>query len=224
LNAILGWTSMLKRGQIDVGRLPQVFDALDRNAHMQAQLIADVLEVSRIITGKLRMHVDTVDIGDVISRALDTVRPAAAGKNIGLDVRHDGHCLVSGDADRLQQIFWNLLSNAVKFTPAGGSVCVEIAPRGAHVSIAVVDTGAGIPLEFVPYVFDRFRQADQTTTRAHGGLGLGLAIVRHLTELHGGTVTAASDGIGKGARFDVLLPAAMAQPSSIAAQSRVNSK
>jgi signal transduction histidine kinase len=213
LNAILGWTSMLARGQIESDRLPRVFEALDRNAQAQAQLIADVLDVSRIITGKLQLQPTTVDISDLAARATDAVRPAAAAKNLTLTVRELADGWVFGDPDRLQQIFWNLLSNAVKFTPAGGSIFVDITRNAAGIAVVVTDTGVGMPPAFVPFVFDRFRQADQTSTRAHGGLGLGLSIVKHLTELHGGTVVAASEGVGRGARFEVRLPAvAAAQP------------
>jgi signal transduction histidine kinase/ActR/RegA family two-component response regulator len=210
LNAILGWTSMLTRGQIQTERLPRVFEALDRNAQAQAQLIADVLDVSRIITGKLQLQLSTVDIVDVVARAADAVRPAAAAKHIRVTLQEPSNCLVHGDPDRLQQVFWNLLSNAIKFTPPGGSVRVEIARHDGTIAIAVVDSGVGIPQEFVPFVFDRFRQADQTATRVHGGLGLGLSIVKHLTELHGGTVAAESNGRGLGARFEVRLPAVQA--------------
>jgi hypothetical protein len=222
LNAILGWTSMLKRGQIDPSRMAEVFDALDRNAQSQAQLIADVLEVSRIITGNLQLQVTAVDVGDAVARASDAVRPAATTKNITLDIQRGPDHLVHGDADRLQQVFWNLLSNAVKFTPPGGTIRVEIARTGAQIAVTVTDTGAGIAPEFVPFVFDRFRQADQTTTRAYGGLGLGLAIVKHLTELHGGTVTAESEGPGRGSRFRVLLPGAERTIVSNSASSAVS--
>ena len=208
LNAILGWTSMLARGQIEPRRLPRVFDALNRNAESQAQLIADVLDVSRIITGKLQLQLATVNICDALVRAIDAVRPAAAAKNISLSADERDDCFVRGDSDRLQQVFWNLLSNAVKFTPQGGTVRVEIARDGTYLTVAVIDTGPGISSAFAPFLFDRFRQADQTTTREHGGLGLGLSIVKHLTELHGGTVTAESDGPGCGACFRVRLPAA----------------
>jgi signal transduction histidine kinase len=207
LNAILGWTSMLTRGQVEQERLPRVFEALDRNAQSQAQLIADVLDVSRIITGKLRLQLSIVDVCDVIARAADAVRPAAASKSIRVTLQEPSGCYVDGDPDRLQQVFWNLLSNAIKFTPAGGSVSVGIVRDASFVTVGVGDSGVGIPQEFVPFVFDRFRQADQTTTRAYGGLGLGLSIVKHLTELHGGTVTASSEGRGRGARFVVRLPA-----------------
>jgi signal transduction histidine kinase len=210
LNAILGWTSMLARGQIESGRLPHVFEALDRNAQAQAQLIADVLDVSRIITGKLQLQPTTVDICDVVARAADTVRPAATAKALPIAVRDVRDCWVFGDPDRLQQVFWNLLSNAVKFTPPGGSIDVDITRNGDAIAVIVSDTGLGMPPDFVPFVFDRFRQADQTTTRAHGGLGLGLSIVKHLTELHGGTVSATSPGIGRGSRFEVRFPAVAA--------------
>ena len=207
LNAILGWTSMLAGGQVEPDRLPHVFEALDRNAQSQAQLIADVLDVSRIITGKLQLQPTTVDVRDIVARAADAVRPAAVAKDITVTLQEPSDCLAHGDPDRLQQVFWNLLSNAVKFTPTGGSVSVAITRDPKSISVAVVDSGVGISPEFVPFVFDRFRQADQTPTRAHGGLGLGLSIVKHLTELHGGTVTASSAGDGKGARFEVRLPA-----------------
>ena len=211
LNAILGWTSMLTRGQVEPSRLRRVFEVLDRNAQSQAQLIADVLDVSRIITGKLQLQTSLVDLCDIVARAADAVRPAAASKSIGLTVDEPPQCLVHGDPDRLQQVLWNLLSNAIKFTPPAGSVRVEITRSANVVAVAVEDSGVGIPPEFAPFVFDRFRQADQTTTRAHGGLGLGLSIVKHLTELHGGSVTAVSAGRGKGARFEVRLPAVDAQ-------------
>jgi signal transduction histidine kinase len=207
LNAILGWTSMLTRGQVEASRFARVFEALDRNAQSQAQLIADVLDVSRIITGKLQLRPSIVDLCDILARAADAVRPAAVAKNIKVTLDDQTDCLVFGDPDRLQQVFWNLLSNAIKFTPAGGTIRVEIKHEAPTISVAVVDSGVGIPPEFVPFVFDRFRQADQTTTRVHGGLGLGLSIVKHLTELHGGTVVASSAGRGRGARFDVRLPA-----------------
>jgi signal transduction histidine kinase/ActR/RegA family two-component response regulator len=207
LNAILGWTSMLVRGQVDPSRFPRVFEGLDRNAQSQAQLIADVLDVSRIITGKLTLQPTTIDVCDIVARAVDTIRPAAEAKNIAIDTRESVDCFVFGDPDRLQQIFWNLLSNAVKFTPAAGVIDVNIRRDANSVLVTVRDNGIGIPTEFVPFVFDRFRQADQTTTRTHGGLGLGLSIVRHLSELHGGSVAAASDGVGRGAQFEVRLPA-----------------
>ena len=216
LNAIVGWTSMLTRGHVDPGRMPRVFEALDRNAQAQAQLIADVLDVSRIVTGKLQLEMTTVDLCDLVAQATDSVRAAASGKDIELSLDETSACLVRGDAGRLQQIVWNLLSNAIKFTPAGGSIRITVAREGGDVALSVADTGAGIPREFLPQVFDRFRQADQSSTRGHGGLGLGLSIVKHLVELHGGTVSASSDGPGLGACFVVRLPAAERALSDLA--------
>jgi signal transduction histidine kinase len=216
LNAILGWTSMLTRGQVDPARMPRVFEALDRNAQSQAQLIADVLDVSRIITGKLQLQLTVVDVCDLVAQATESVRGAAGAKDIRLVIEDQPGCGVRADAGRLQQILWNLLSNAIKFTPAGGSVRVTVACDDGHVSLSIADTGAGIAPEFLPHVFDRFRQADQTTTRAHGGLGLGLSIVRHLVELHGGTVSASSAGLGRGACFRVRLRAAELNPTNCA--------
>ena len=207
LNAILGWTSMLTRGQIELDRMPHVFEALDRNAQSQAQLIADVLDVSRIVTGKLQLQLAAVDMCDLVAQATDSVRAAAAVKDIELTIEEGPHCVVRGDAGRLQQVVWNLLSNAIKFTPSGGSIRVTVKREEREVTVSVSDTGAGIPPEFLPFVFDRFRQADQTSTRVHGGLGLALSIVKHLVELHGGTVSAASGGRGQGACFSVRLRA-----------------
>ena len=207
LNAILGWTSMLTRGQIESSRMPRVFEALDRNAQSQAQLIADVLDVSRFITGKLQLQLTIVDMCDLVAQATESVRGAAAGKDIQLSIEEMPGCLVRGDAGRLQQVVWNLLSNAIKFTPPGGAIRISVTRDERDVSVSVADTGAGIPAEFLPHVFDRFRQADQTSTRVHGGLGLGLSIVKHLVELHGGSVSASSGGAGQGARFTVRLRA-----------------
>jgi CheY-like chemotaxis protein/two-component sensor histidine kinase len=189
-----------------------VFEGLDRNAQSQAQLIADVLDVSRIISGKLTLQPTTIDVSDIVARAVDTIRRAAEAKNIVINAPESVECFVFGDPDRLQQIFWNLLSNAVKFTQAAGVIDVDIRCDENSVIVTVSDNGIGIPTEFVPFVFDRFRQADQTTTRTHGGLGLGLSIVRHLSELHGGSVAAASNGVGCGAQFEVRLPAVDGAP------------
>jgi signal transduction histidine kinase/ActR/RegA family two-component response regulator len=207
LNAILGWTSMLTRGQIEPSRMPRVFESLDRNAQSQAQLIADVLDVSRIITGKLQLQLATVDMCDLVAQATDSVRAAAVAKEIQLSIDESPHCVVRGDAGRLQQVVWNLLSNAIKFTPARGSIRISVTRDERDVSVSVADTGAGVPPAFLPHVFDRFRQGDQTSTRVHGGLGLGLSIVKHLVELHGGTVSATSGGHGQGACFSVRLRA-----------------
>jgi len=209
LTAILGWAHMLRRGDFDKDSARRALDTVERNARAQAQLIDDLLDVSRIITGKLRIDVRPVDPNSFIEAAVEAVRPAAEAKGVRLQkVLDTGPASVSGDPVRLQQVVWNLLSNAIKFTPRGGRVQVRLERVNSHVEVAVSDTGAGIVPEFLPYVFDRFRQADMKTTRQQGGMGLGLAIVRHLVELHGGTVKAESEGEGRGATFTVLLPVA----------------
>jgi PAS domain S-box-containing protein len=207
LNAILGWTRMLRGGKLDGTRAARALETVERNAQMQAALVEDMLDVSRIITGKLVLDVSAVDLRTVVTAALDTVRMAAEAKQIQVNLLLNHEIdLASGDPERLQQVVWNLLSNAIKFTPRGGTVEVRTRREGSYVELAVRDTGKGIPKEFLPYVFERFRQADSTSTRVHGGLGLGLAIVRHLVELHGGTVSVTSDGDGCGATFTVRLP------------------
>jgi PAS domain S-box-containing protein len=207
LTAILGWAHMLRTGQFEGAAARHAFETVERNARAQAQLIDDLLDVSRIITGKLRIDVRPIDPNSFIEAAVESVRPAAEAKGVRLQTVLDtGAVSVSGDPVRLQQVVWNLLSNAIKFTPRGGRVQVRLERVNSHVEVAVSDTGAGIPADFLPHVFDRFRQADQKTTRQHGGMGLGLAIVRHLVELHGGTVRVESAGEGHGASFMVLLP------------------
>jgi CheY-like chemotaxis protein len=211
LQAILGWSRLLRgagsSGSVDPARLAKGLEVIDRNAKAQAQLIEDILDVSRIITGKVRLNDAMVNLAAVVRAAADTIRPAADAKRIEVVTELDPELgAIVGDEDRLQQVVWNLISNAVKFTPAGGRVYVRAARVDTHVELIVSDTGNGIPSEFLPYVFERFRQADSTTTRSHGGLGLGLAIVRHLVELHGGTVRAESAGVGQGATFTVALP------------------
>jgi PAS domain S-box-containing protein len=209
LTAILGWAHMLRTGQLDSGSAASAFETIERNARAQSQLIDDLLDVSRAITGKLRIDVRPVDPNSFIEAAVEAVRPAAEAKGVRVQrVVDTGLVSVSGDPVRLQQVVWNLLSNAIKFTPRGGRVQVRMERVNSHVEIAVSDTGAGVSADFLPHVFDRFRQADQKTTRRHGGLGLGLAIVRHLVELHGGTVRAESPGEGQGSTFRVLLPVA----------------
>ena len=209
LTAILGWAHMLRTGQFDTAAAQRAFETVERNARAQAQLIDDLLDVSRIVTGKLRIDVRPVDPNNFIEAAIEAVRPAAEAKGVRLQkVLDTGAVSVSGDPVRLQQVIWNLLSNAIKFTPRGGRVQVRLERVNSHVEVAVSDTGAGISADFLPHVFDRFRQADQKTTRQHGGMGLGLAIVRHLVELHGGTVRAESPGEGHGSTFTVLLPVA----------------
>ncbi|MET0623818.1 MAG: ATP-binding protein, partial [Pyrinomonadaceae bacterium] len=209
LTAILGWAHMLRTGQVAGDSAGGAFETIERNARAQSQLIDDLLDVSRAITGKLRLDVRPVDPNSFIEAAVEAVRPAAEAKGVRVQkVMDTGLVSVSGDPVRLQQIVWNLLSNAIKFTPRGGRVQVRMERVNSHIEVAVVDTGAGIAPEFLPHVFDRFRQADQRTTRRHGGLGLGLAIVRHLVELHGGSVRAESEGEGRGSTFTVMLPVA----------------
>jgi PAS domain S-box-containing protein len=207
LNAILGWADMLRAGMLDGARQTRAIESIHGNARRQAQLIEDLLDVSRIITGTVRLQVAPLDFGDVVHAAVDVVTPAAAARQITVRIEGASGVTLRGDAARLQQIVWNLLSNAVKFTPEGGHVTVRLDRSPQAITLTVTDNGMGIEPAFLPYVFDRFRQADSGTTRAFGGLGLGLAIVRHLAELHGGTVTAHSEGVGRGARFTVTLPA-----------------
>ncbi|HKO44838.1 MAG TPA: MASE1 domain-containing protein [Pyrinomonadaceae bacterium] len=209
LNAIVGWASMLRSGSLDPARKTRAIEVIDRNAKAQAQLIEDILDVSRIVSGNLRLSPRPVQLQQVIEAAVDSIRPASDAKQISLSVELDKNAgSVSGDPDRLQQVVWNLLSNAVKFTPSGGEVSVELKAANSHAEIIVSDNGTGIPAEFLPHVFDRFRQADGSKTRRHGGLGLGLAIVRNLVELHGGAVQVHSDGEGKGTSFVIKLPCA----------------
>ncbi|HEU4404528.1 MAG TPA: response regulator [Polyangiaceae bacterium] len=217
LNAILGWASMLRAGSLDAPTRERAIAAIDRNARAQAQLVDDILDVSRIISGKLRLDLAPIDPARVVEAALDVVRPAAAAKGVRLEARLGPDAgTLSGDAARLQQIVWNLLSNAVKFTPEGGRVDVRLRRDDAHVELAVADTGEGIDPAFLPHVFEHFRQADSSATRPHGGLGLGLAIVKHLVELHGGRVEARSEGPGRGSAFAVRIPLAPPRPPSIA--------
>jgi PAS domain S-box-containing protein len=207
LTAVLGWAHMLKTGGLDEATARHAIETVERNAHVQRQLVEDVLDVSRIVTGKLRIEQTAVQLLDVVQAALDSVRPAADAKRIKLQCSFDPRAgSVAGDPARLQQVVWNLLSNAVKFTPEGGVVKIGVERLLAQARITVSDTGQGIAPDFLPYVFDRFRQADGSTTRLHGGLGLGLAIVRHLVEAHGGSVHAYSTGAGQGATFTVDLP------------------
>ncbi len=206
LNAILGWAVLLGDRTTDPS-IAKPLATIRRNAEAQAKLVEDVLDISRIVSGKLRIEVKPVDLAAIVRDALDVVKPAAAAKDIRLAKEGlDEAAIVVGDATRLQQVAWNLLSNAVKFTASGGTVTVRLARDAATLSLCVADTGVGIDPGFLPFVFDRFRQADSSPTRKHGGLGLGLAIVRHIVELHGGSVTAASEGRGWGSTFIVTLP------------------
>lgn len=216
LNAIVGWTRMLKLGVPgDDAARARALDTIERNARLQEQLIGDLLDVSRIVTGKLRLDARPVALLPIVHSALDVVRPAAEAKGVALEAAFDspGHTVL-GDPDRLQQVLWNLLSNAVRFTPHGGRVMLRIATVSAHAEISVSDNGEGIAPEFLPHVFERFRQADAALTRRHGGLGLGLSIVRHIVELHGGTVRAESEGPGRGSRFTISLPALAVRPAA----------
>jgi signal transduction histidine kinase/ActR/RegA family two-component response regulator len=206
LTSIIGWIQLLQLDR-DEASLGEGLDTIDRNARAQSRLIEDILDFSRINAGKLHLNVRPLDLSDVIDAATDVVRPAADAKGVRIERILDseaGH--VSGDTDRLQQVVWNLLSNAVKFTPRGGKVLIRLERINSHCELTVSDTGQGISPKFLPYVFDRFSQADSSSTRAHAGLGLGLGIVRHLVELHGGTVQAFSPGEGEGATFAVRLP------------------
>ena len=210
LNAVYGWARLLQDHQLDQAATTRAIDAIVRNSQAQVQLIDDLLDVSRIVTGKLRLDVRQVDLTEVINEALDAVTPAAEAKGLRIQKVLDPRAgPVTGDPNRLQQVVWNLLINAVKFTPRGGQIQVSLQRGGSHVEIIVSDTGQGISAEVLPHVFERFQQGDSTSTRPHTGLGVGLALVRHLVELHGGTVEASSAGAGRGATFTVELPVAL---------------
>jgi PAS domain S-box-containing protein len=207
LNAIVGYTRMMRSGLVTGEKAERALETVDRNASSLTQIVEDVLDVSRIIAGKIRLNVRPVDLPQVVQEGLDTVRPAADARGVRLESVLDPRAgPVSGDPERLQQVVWNLVSNAVKFTPRGGRVQVRVERVNSHVEIVVSDTGIGIPASFLPHVFERFRQADGGISRERGGLGLGLAIVRHLAELHGGNVLVASGGEGQGTTFRVRLP------------------
>ena len=208
LNAILGWTTMLRHGEVDPSRIGRALEIIDRNARAQTKLVEDVLDMARVISGKLHLEMTPVALGAIVDGAAEAVRPAAESKGVRLVVETGTRSsLVRADPNRLQQVFWNLLSNAVKFTPPGGTVSVRFDDSDSNRTVTVSDTGIGLDPGFLPFVFDRFRQADQSVTRGHGGLGLGLAIVKQLVELHGGSVEAHSPGVGQGTAFRVVLPA-----------------
>lgn len=222
LNAIVGYSRMLRSGMVETGKQPRALETIDRSATALTQIVEDVLNVSRIISGKLRLNIQPVDLPTLVQEAVETVRPAADAKHVRVEVSLDPEAApVSGDADRLQQVVWNLLSNAVKFTPPGGQIRVRVDRANGHMEVVVSDTGIGIKPEFLPHVFERFRQADSGMARQHGGLGLGLAIARHLVELHGGTIRAASAGEGQGATFYLRLPVMAVQPEAMLAERRV---
>jgi signal transduction histidine kinase/ActR/RegA family two-component response regulator len=223
LNAVLGWARMLVSNQLAKDRSAHAIETIERNAASLAHIIDDLLDVSRIIAGTLQIESRPVDLIAVTQTALGFVKPLAVSKHIDLRFSPEpgSTALVSGDTGRLQQVIWNVLGNAMKFTPQGGQVDVSVERVGSHIDVSVVDTGQGISAEFLPHVFDRFRQADMALSRRHGGLGLGLAIVRQLVELHGGTVHAASDGEGRGATFTVHLPILVADARGQARSARM---
>ena len=227
LNAILGWARMLQSGTLANADFLRAINSIERNARAQVRLIEDILDGSRIITGNLHLEIRPLDLTALVQAALDAVRPAADAKRIALTVEIDpAASRVVGDPDRLQQVVWNLANNAIKFTPKDGEVDVSLQREGTEVELTVRDTGEGIAADFLPHVFERFRQAEGSTTRRHGGLGLGLALVRHLVEAHGGTVHAASDGQGRGATFSVRLPvqAVFAEPATGAAAGEISDR
>jgi signal transduction histidine kinase len=212
LNAIIGWTRLLRANAVPPSGQDRALEKVERNAQIQTRLVEDLLEISRIASGKLRLEIKEVDLVSIVNRAVDSIRPAAEARGVSIDRRFESSALItSGDGDRLQQVVWNLLSNAVKFTPNGGTVTISLERQTLLDQLTIHDTGIGIEPAFLPHVFDTFRQADASSTRAHGGLGLGLSIVRHLVELHGGAVEAQSGGSGKGATFIIRLPVRQAE-------------
>jgi signal transduction histidine kinase len=212
LTPILGWTKLLLQRDFDPSRAKTALETIDRSAELQARLIEDLLDVARIMTGKLNMELTSVDLRQVIEAAVQSSVPVMRDKQLILESRLERVPLIQGNATRIQQVMWNLLSNSAKFTPAGGKVRVILRPAGDQVQLSVSDTGIGIQNDFLPYVFDRFRQADSSHTRRHGGLGLGLAIVKHVIEQHGGTVTVHSAGPNQGTTFVLVFPVPAAMP------------
>jgi signal transduction histidine kinase/ActR/RegA family two-component response regulator len=207
LTAILGWMRLIRSGSLDEQKQQHAFEVIERNALAQGQLVADLLDISRVITGKIRINPSQVDLSNVIDMAVEGVRPAAQAKRIEIEVDLDReHSVLRGDGDRLQQVAWNLLANAVKFTPKNGVVRVYLRSVDSELELTVADSGEGIPPSFLPHVFESFRQSDGGSSRSHGGLGIGLSIAKHIIELHGGTIVAKSDGRGRGATFVVRLP------------------
>ena len=215
LNALVGYTRMLRDGKIGAGDQPRAFEILERNASLLTRLVDDMLDVSAIISGKTKLNVRPVVLSQLIDQAVAMITPTAAAKGVNVETALDRFVApLTADPDRLHQVLWNLLANAVKFTARGGVVKVALESSGEFVEIVVTDTGSGINASFLPYVFDRFRQSERESSGRQGGLGLGLAISRHIVELHGGTITADSDGEGKGATFRILLPFNVAAVSS----------
>ena len=221
LTSILGWASMIRNGEVEGANAARAIETIERNARSQARLIDDLLDVSRIITGNLRLDLNPLNLAPIVEAAVDALRPTADAKGIGLRmVFAPVSCLVRGDANRLRQVIWNLLSNAIKFTPKRGNVTITLDCVESLARLTVRDTGEGISAEFLPYVFDRFRQAEGSISRKQGGLGLGLAVVRHLVEIHGGNVRANSDGLDKGSTFQVELPMAQERRDPARAEER----
>jgi len=221
LTSILGWASMIRNGEVEGANAERAIETIERNARSQARLIDDLLDVSRIITGNLRLELDPLNLAPIVEAAVDALRPTADAKGIGLRMEFAPvSCLVRGDANRLRQVIWNLLSNAIKFTPKRGKVTITLDCVESFARLSVRDTGEGISAEFLPYVFDRFRQAEGSISRKQGGLGLGLAVVRHLVELHGGNVSANSEGLDKGSTFQVELPVAQERRDPARAEER----
>jgi signal transduction histidine kinase len=215
LNAMLGWLQIIRTTDMDRATVGRAMASIERNAQSQARVVEDLIELSRVVTGKLQLRTRAMDLRPVVEAALDVVRAAADAKGVSiLSKLTASPAVISGDRDRLQQVIWNLLSNAVKFTPGGGEVRVRLARADGCAEITVADSGIGLPRDFLPFAFDRFRQADQSFTRSAGGLGLGLAIVKHLVEMHGGDAAAESDGPGTGALFRVRLPIAVETATS----------
>jgi PAS domain S-box-containing protein len=212
LNAIMGYVRMLRSGTIKSEGRARALDLVDRNAHALARMVNDVLDMSTIVAGRTRLAMQTCDLVAVVQASVEVVRQTAQAKQQDLQLDARGTVFVLGDPDRLQQVFWNILVNATKFTPAGGRISARVLGGDTHAVVSIADTGAGIPAEFLPHVFERFRQGDTGTTREFGGLGLGLALVRHYVELHGGSVSAASPGPGLGTTFEVTLPLHAAAP------------
>jgi len=224
LNAIVGYARMLNAGMLTTEKQTRAFDIVEKNASALTQIVEDVLDVSRIVAGKLRLNVTRVDLPAVLTHSIETVQPGADAKGVRLQAIVDPRAApIAGDPDRLQQVLWNLLSNAVKFTPRGGRVQASVSRVNSHVEVVVSDTGIGIAPEFLPHIFERFRQADSRFAREHGGLGLGLAIVRHIVEMHGGTISAMSDGLGHGATFRVQLPTMIVHADALPEHERVHS-
>jgi PAS domain S-box-containing protein len=206
LSAVLGWSRMLAGGQLDAAKTKQAIEAIERNAQAQAKIVDDILDFARGMAGNVRMEMKPFDLVGVVNRAVEAVAPAALGKQIQIDLSAPAPVVIVGDPNRIQQVVWNLMSNALKFTPSGGKVSVNLSSIAGHAELRIVDDGIGIPAAFLPFVFDKFRQADASFTRQHGGLGLGLAIAHHLIEVHGGSIEARSAGEGSGATFIVRLP------------------